>query len=211
MNKAKSVIDYYMLNNRLKNVIRTGWQHWGVNRSRVESVAEHVYGTLSLAIAMYSQYNYDLDFKKVLYILSVHELEEILIGDLTAWEISREEKEKKGHMALKEILKDLINKDEIENLILEFDNKSSKEAIFAYHIDKIECDIQCKIYDEENCVDVYNQIDNPSFSDKRVQELLVSENGSWSKMWIEYDKNKHLDDANFIDLLDYIKDNKISR
>lgn len=210
MNKAKSVVDYYVLNNKLKYIIRTGWKHWGVKQERLESVAEHVYGTLSLAIAMYSQYEYNLDLKKVLYMLSVHELEEIIIGDLTNWEIDKEEKLKKGHEAIKYILKELLNNKEIEDLILEFDNRETKEAKFAYHIDKVECDLQCKLYDEENCVDIKHQENNPSFSDPKVQELLVKENGKWSNMWIEYDKSKHFDDKNFIDLLDYIKHNKIN-
>lgn len=56
MNKAQSVIDFYVLTNRLKNVVRTGWLNWHVSSSRVESVAEHVYGVQMLALAMYSEY-----------------------------------------------------------------------------------------------------------------------------------------------------------
>lgn len=210
MEKAKSVIEYYVLNNKLKNVIRTGWKAWNVNKERLESVAEHIFGTLSLAIAMYSQYGYDIDLSKVLYMLSIHELEEILIGDLTYWEISKEDKLKKGHQAVKEVLKSLIKKDEIEALIIEFDERKTKEAIFAYHIDKMECDIQCKLYDEEGCVDLNNQSNNIIFKDENVQNLLNQEQQSWSKMWIEYDKKRYIKDDNFIEVLDYVKKNKIS-
>ena len=45
-------------------------------------------------------------------------------------------------------------------LILEFDERKTKEAIFAYHCDKLECDIQCKLYDEEKCVDMNKQQNN---------------------------------------------------
>ena len=116
MDKAKTVVEYYVLNNKLKNVIRTGWKNWGVNRDRIESVAEHIFGVQSLAIAMHSQYNYEVDLKKVLYMIAVHELEEILIGDLTSWDISKEEKLIKGHEAIEMLLKDLLNKDEIKSL-----------------------------------------------------------------------------------------------
>ena len=44
MSKAKNVIRYYVLCNKLKDVIRTGWKDWNVKRDRVESVAEHIYG-----------------------------------------------------------------------------------------------------------------------------------------------------------------------
>ena len=65
MSKEKNVIEYYVLCNKLKNVIRKGWRDWNVSKERLESVAEHVYGVQMLAIAMYSEYNYDIDIKKV--------------------------------------------------------------------------------------------------------------------------------------------------
>jgi 5'-deoxynucleotidase YfbR-like HD superfamily hydrolase len=52
MSKESNVINYYVLCNKLTNVIRTGWKDWNVNRSRLESVAEHIYGVQMLAIAM---------------------------------------------------------------------------------------------------------------------------------------------------------------
>lgn len=208
--KAKSVIDYYILNNRLKDVIRTGWKDWHVKRDRLESVAEHVFGTQTLAIAMHSQYQYDLDLEKVLYMLAIHELEETIIGDLTAWDISAKDKLERGHAAIKVVLKDLLNKDEIEALILEFDERKTKEAKFAYCIDKMECNIQCKLYDEQGCVDLENQDDNNTWKDPTVQHLLNAENKCWSNMWLEYHRSKFLDDDNFIEILDYIKMNHIS-
>ena len=83
MNKEQSVVEFYVLCNNLKNVVRTGWKNWGVNRERVESIAEHIYGVQMLAISMWSQYGYDIDIKKVLTMLAIHELEETIIGDLT--------------------------------------------------------------------------------------------------------------------------------
>ena len=54
MEKAEKVINYYVICNKLKNVIRTGWKDWNVKRDRIESVAEHIYGVQMLAIAMKS-------------------------------------------------------------------------------------------------------------------------------------------------------------
>ena len=73
MNKEKNVINYYVLCNKLKNVIRTGWLDWNVNRERVESIAEHIFGGQMLAIAMKSEYEYDdVDILKVIYMLAIH-------------------------------------------------------------------------------------------------------------------------------------------
>ena len=74
MEKEKKVINYYVLCNKLKNVIRTGWKDWNVQRERLESVAEHIFGVQMLAIAMKSEYNYDVDISKVLMMIAIHEL-----------------------------------------------------------------------------------------------------------------------------------------
>ena len=74
MNQAQNVIEFYVLCNRLKDTIRTGWKDWNVQRERIESVAEHVYGTQMLAIAMCAEYYYRLDIRKVVMMLAIHEL-----------------------------------------------------------------------------------------------------------------------------------------
>ena len=52
MSKEENVVKYYAICNRLKNVIRKGWKLWNVQRDRLESVAEHIFSTQMLAIAM---------------------------------------------------------------------------------------------------------------------------------------------------------------
>lgn len=68
----------------------------------------------------------------------------------------------------KEILNRFISSKEIENIILEFDDRITSEAKFAYQCDKLECDLQCRLYDEENCVDLNKQNANTTFRDSRV-------------------------------------------
>ena len=116
MSPEESVINYWVLCNKLKNLIRKGWVDWHVTRERVESVAEHVYSVQMLAIAMKSEYKYDIDLMKVLYMLSIHELGEAIIGDITMFQMSREEKEEIEHWAVHEILGSLIDGEKIEKL-----------------------------------------------------------------------------------------------
>ena len=67
-------------------------------------------------------------------------------------------------------------------------HKRSKEALFAYYIDKFECDIQCKYYDETGCCDMNNV--------KKCEDLLedlrrhdaLDNDDSFSQIWIGYDK-----------------------
>lgn len=208
MSREENVIRYYVLCNKLKDVIRTGWKDWRVQRERLESVAEHIFGVQMLAIAMQSEYKYEIDTRKVLFMLAVHELEEILIGDLTLFQIDKETKERMGHEAIEEVLSGLLSKEEIKALILEFDAKETMEAKFAFYCDKLECDLQSKIYDEEHCVDLNKQDGNTTFMDSKVQELLQTEK-SWSGMWLQFGQNRYGYDENFTAISNYAKQNSI--
>ena len=209
MSKEENVVNYYVLCNKLKNVIRTGWINWKVKRERIESIAEHIFGVQMLAIAMKSEYQYDIDIMKVIYMLAIHELGETIIGDLTQFQISKEEKEKIEHEAVHNILSSLLDGKQIEQLFLEFDAHETKEAMFAYQCDKLECDIQSKLYDQEGCVDLEHQEGNETANNEIVKKLL--ENGqSWSDMWLEFGQRKYPYDQNFMSVSRYVKDNKIS-
>lgn len=210
MSKAKNVVECYVLCNKLKDVIRIGWQTWHVKRERLESVAEHVYGVQMLAMLMHSEYQYDIDIMKVISMLAVHELEETVIGDLTQFEITDKDKAKIGHEAVCNLLDGLLNKDKIMNLVLEFDERKTSEAKFAYYCDKLECDIQSKLYDEEGCVDLDNQDGNKVMNDSRVQSLLNT-GKSWSEMWIFFGQAVYNYDKNFTEVSNYVKDHKIKR
>lgn len=205
----ENVVKYYVFCNKLKNIIRKGWKDWNVKRDRLESVAEHIYGVQMLAIAMYSQYKYDLDLNKILLMLAIHELEEIVIGDLTCFDISENERQELGHKAVEKVLDSLYIKDELKKIILEFDERKTKEAIFAYHCDKLEWDIQSKLYDEEHCVNMDDQQNNKVYYNEKVQNLINSGNTSFSDVCIEFDRSKFIDDPNFIKVIEYVKKNKI--
>lgn len=196
MSKEGNVIKYYVLCNQLKNVIRTGWKDWHVKKERLESVAEHIFGVQMLAIAMKSEYQYDVNIMKVIFMLAIHELGETIIGDLTQFEISKEEKGKIEHAAVHKILGSLLDGNLIEELFLEFDSHQTKESLFAYQCDKLECDLQSKLYDEEGCVDLNKQDDNKTMEDKRVKALL-NEGASWSTMWLKFGQQVYPYDDNF--------------
>lgn len=209
MSKEQNVINYYVICNRLKNVIRTGWKDWSVQRTRIESVAEHIFGVQMLALAMKSEYQYDVDIMKVIFMLAVHELGETIIGDLTQFQISKEEKEKLEHEAVHKILGNLLDGKQIEELFLEFDSHNTKEAMFAYQCDKLECDLQCKLYDEEGCVDLNKQYGNTTMKNPLVEKLLKN-GAAWSNMWLNFGQQIYPYDDNFKAISNYAKNNDIS-
>lgn len=208
MNKEKKVLDFYVLCNKLKDIVRTGWKDWGVSRLRVESIAEHIFGVQMLAIAMWSEYNYDLDIKKVLAMIAVHEMEETVIGDLTCFQITAEEKEKRTREVVARIFEKLSGAKEIEEMVMEFNEKKTKEAKFAYFCDKLECDIQSKLYDEQGCVDLNSQEQNNTAQNEDVKKMLAS-GMSWAEMWITFGQQRYHYDENFMAVSNYAKNNEI--
>lgn len=194
MNKAENVVKYYVLCNRLKNVVRTGWLNFKLQPERLESVAEHVYGTQMLAIAMKSEYGYDVDIEKVLKMLAVHETEEILIGDLTMFEISREEKEIIGHDAVKKIFDGLIDGEEYERLIEEFDARETSEAKFAYFCDKLEADLQARVYDLSGSASAETMNEGEKYFVKFSKDVSKL---SWGQKWMKSGQERYCFDDNF--------------
>ena len=213
--KEKKVLDFYVTCNKLKNVIRTGWKDWNVKRNRVESVAEHIYGTQMLALAIYSEYQEEyknLDIMKVIYMLAIHEIGEATIGDLTQFQISKMEKKRIEQEAVTKTLNGLLRGKEIEKYFIEFDEHSTEEGWFAHLCDKLECDIQSKLYDEENCVDLNDQKDSNTYNDERVQSIF-KELGDcpykWSKMWLKFGQSMYNYDKPFIEISNYAMENEI--
>lgn len=207
-NKIQNIIQFYTMCVKLKNTIRTGPLVWNIKRERVESVAEHIYGTQMLAIAIYYQFSYLLDLKRIIFMLTIHELEEILIGDYAFYQISRKEKLIQGKDAVEHILKDFVDKEEIINLLDEFNERVTKEAKFTHRCDKLECDLQIKLYEQEGCFDLIHQENNPLMNDSHVKGLLESEK-SLANAWIEFDRKEYEEDPNFLVIIDYLKKHEI--
>ncbi len=207
-NKIETTLKYYTLCTKLKDTIRTGPIVWNALRHRIESVAEHIYGVQMLAIGIYYQFGYMFDLGKVLYMLAVHELEEIEIGDLAFFQITEENKRIEGRKATDYILKDILGKEEIAKLLEEYNARETEEAKFAYHCDKLECNLQMKLYDQEGCFDLERQSNNPILANPEVKKVLEAEK-SISNAWIEFDRKKYRDDDNFMAIVDYLKEHDL--
>lgn len=208
MNKNINIINFYLFANNLKEKVRTGWIEIGINKERLESVAEHIYGCLILAIAIDSEYKLDLDMYKVLKILTLHELEEIKMGDLTLRSgITKEEKIKLGKKCVKDVTDGLFKQNEIEELLDEFNAQLTKEAIFCYHIDKIECDFQAKVYDLQGVFSYEKAREDLPFYGNRASEI-DKRSKTASDFWIEYDRPKYKDDSIFEELLNEMQKKK---
>ena len=173
---------------KLMRVVREGWIDWKVSAPRRERVSEHVFGTQMLALALYSEnasYYSNVNIYRVLLMLAIHEIGETVIGDLTQFQITKEEKKKLERAAVHNLLKDIPGGEEIEALFLEFDERNTPDALFAHFCDKLECDTQATVYGNEGYVDLYDQDDNDTFFNDRVQRLL-NDLHTFGGMWVTF-------------------------
>ena len=204
----KNIIKFYIIANTLKEKIRTGWMEVNISNERLESVAEHIYGCLMLAIAIDSEYKLDLDMYKVLKMISLHELEETIMKDFTIRDnISPEEKEKLGRQCVLKVTEGLIKQQEIVDLLDEFNSHKTKESLFSYHIDKIECDFQAKLYDLRGNFDINEALKDLEYFGEEGTKIKDKVKTA-SDVWIEYDKKRYQDDEIFKSLINDIQNFK---
>ena len=152
-----------------------------------------------------SEYKLDLDMYKVLKMIALHELEETIMKDYTIRDgITREEKLKLGKQCVIEATNGLLKQDEVINLLDEFNAHQTKESIFSFHVDKIECDFQAKLYDLGGYFDINKALEDITYYGEDGKNIRPKVKNA-SDVWIEYDKRLYQDDELFKNLIEDIQ------
>ena len=146
----------------LKNIIRAGWLKVGIERP--ESVASHSWGMSALALELCPQH---LDLSKVLSLCIVHDVPEIIVGDLTPLDDCTN-KAKDEHSAMQKLAPQWLH------LFEEYEAGLTDEAKFVKQIDKLDMALQAMIYRNEQGVDTSEFIDSArkKIHDSQLQELI---------------------------------------
>ena len=84
----------------------------------------------------------------------------------------------------------------------------TKKSTFAKMCDKLEADIQCKLYCEENCIDINKKENEHLLKDSRVQKLLRNGEKTVADLYIENDRPRYTEKV-FENIADYIKRNNL--
>lgn len=210
--KILNILKFYYETNKLKEVERTGWKIWNASKdARIESIAEHIYGTQQLAIAIFSEFELNIDIYKVITMLSLHETEEINIGDITPYDgISREKKRKMGKKAVEKTFANLSKKDMFKALIDEFDERSTAEGKFAHLCDKLECDLQAKKYSDYGRFSFENVAQN-IMEHERVKKAMTNGAKTVADIFIECDTQIYEEDEIFMDMISFLKNYSVKQ
>ena len=110
----------------LKDVLRQGWVNAGVQSP--ESVAAHSWGMAILALKLCPN---NLDLERVLKLCLVHDLPEVIVGDLTPSD-DRSTKAADERAAMQQLAPEWVN------LFDEYEEQSTDEAVFVRSLDKLD-------------------------------------------------------------------------
>ena len=119
---------------KLKDVRRQGWVNAGVTQP--ESVAAHSWGMAILALKLCPP---SLNLERVLTLCLVHDLPEVMVGDLTP-EDDRSTKVDDERAAMQAMAPEWLN------LYDEYETQSTPEAIFVRSLDKLDMALQAHLY-----------------------------------------------------------------
>jgi putative hydrolase of HD superfamily len=133
---------------RLKDVQRQGWVDAGVPSP--ESVAAHSWGMAVLALKLCPD---DLDLTKVLRLCLIHDLPEVIVGDLTPRH-DRSTKAADEHAAMKALAPEWLT------LFEEYEAQATPEAVFARRLDKLDMALQASLYEERTELDLQDFINS---------------------------------------------------
>lgn len=135
----KEIIQFLTEAEKLKSTLRHNWTTTG----RQESVAEHSWRLALFLIILQDLHKYKIDVLKTLKMSLVHDLPEIIDGDIPGFEKKKSDTEKEIKNAEKifNILPAPLNK-EYYGLVQEYEKGKSGEAKLVKALDKIEAQLQ---------------------------------------------------------------------
>lgn len=178
----ENVINGYLKIIELKNVLRTGWAEVGVPKENVESVMDHIGGTVILAMLINDSHSLNLDMSKVYEMIAINEFKklennrEISIGNNESYN---------GDKTL-ELLNNFSNSDKLVSLYNELKEGVSSESKFVGMITKLESDVQAKYYEKNGEFTLENAKRDIQNYPEELRNQLTNINNA-SDGWLTYD------------------------
>lgn len=157
-NKKINYLDFFKTVGRSKRLLRSGWVREKVNDP--ESVAEHSFHVSVLAMVLSDKLGYNLDKNKLIKMAILHDLGEVITGDVVTQRFDlidlerRDVKEKEEREGIKQIFSKIGVADEYLKIFDEMIAKVTPEAKVFWQFDKLEMALQAHEYEEEQKKDL---------------------------------------------------------
>ena len=123
MNKEAKL---FLTFNMLGDLKRSGPVQWKIDRFRTEDIKDHVFDLILLTKLVKPYLPSYVDTDKMIDYAIVHDLEEVITGDITGFEgVTREEKDRVNEIAMDYLIKEYGNVINLEKLLNEFEGKAT--------------------------------------------------------------------------------------
>ena len=139
--KLEKQLDFIIEIDKVKNILRKSMLF---DKNRFENDAEHSWTICIMALLLKEYSNFAVNIEKVIYMLLIHDIVEIDVGDTFLYSPERSAAQNKEKIAAERIF-GLLENDQKEYFIKlwnEFEEKESNEAKFAAVFDRLEPIIQ---------------------------------------------------------------------
>ena len=104
MEKYDNILNFYKQYIKIEQIIREGWLMRNVPARRLESVADHTLQLIMLASVITREFHLLYDLHKLTDMLLIHDIGEIIIGDVSEVDVDRDVKKANEEQAVKNIL-----------------------------------------------------------------------------------------------------------
>ncbi|MBI2356546.1 HD domain-containing protein [Candidatus Dojkabacteria bacterium] len=172
MNDAASLINSIVFLNKFKHVQRLSLIS---KEGRRETDAEHTWHLVMTIWMLSEKYEKKIDLNKAIKMALVHDLVEIIAGDVYAHstEVSKEQKRMNEINAMKEIVPQLPIRfgKEVRELWEEYEERSSEEAKFVWLTDKIMPRIIYKLTEGDSTDDMESDTTHDQEQIKKIRGM----------------------------------------
>jgi 5'-deoxynucleotidase YfbR-like HD superfamily hydrolase/nucleoside phosphorylase len=150
----------------LKRLKRKGWVIRKIQADRIESVAEHTFGSMLLAQYFLPERCAEIGYSKdtILRMLLVHDLAEVYIGDLLGNEKNDETREQETdwyeHLSLQGTYRSASGLRNVGELWKKFETRADINSKIAQEMDKLENLVQLYIYHKQDPIDSFEHFRN---------------------------------------------------
>ncbi len=149
----------YLLFDMLGDLKRSGPIQWQVDRSRTTDIKDHVFDLIIKIRILKPYLPKFIDTEKMMDYAIVHDLAEIITGDITTFEgVTKKEKVRVERIATNYLISEYGDVMNYKNLVNNFNNLSDIEAKILHMLDKVSSSIEFMKYDYEHKVDMDNPL-----------------------------------------------------
>ncbi len=176
--KYEGIISFYQEYTKLNNLLRTGWVMRNVPAERLESVSDHTLQVVMLAHTfVYELGLTDIDMTKLAPMAFLHDLAEIIVGDIPVIHVNTEADKRRKHeaelCAIKKILMHLSPEVAAYYFSLwnEFEERKTPTAQFLFQVDKVDAVMKASNYgDTYDMPNLFPEFHNTEIEKNRFQD-----------------------------------------